>query len=168
MALETLGVDIGGVVIDRVREERGPGPDAFASAEPVAGAFDAIARLAAERFHGRIWLVSRCDAEDEPVIRQWLQQRGFHRVTGVAPDRVRFCRERHEKTPICRRLGVTHFVDDRLEVLGHMIGVVPKLYHLRSRAADHERFPGLLRQVESVAGWSEIVSTLLGQPGGRA
>jgi hypothetical protein len=161
MAPEGLGVDIGGVIIDRVREERGAGPEGFASALPVAGAFAAVGRLIAERFRERVWLVSRCDAEDETPIRRWLEQRGFFPATGLTPDRVRFCRERDEKTPICRQLGVTHFVDDRLEVLGHMVGVVPNLYHLRSRAADHERFPQFLRHVRSVAGWDEIVRALL-------
>ncbi len=158
---EVLGVDIGGVIIDRVREERDAGPDGFLGAEPVTGAVDAIARLVAERFHERVWLISRCDAEDEAPIRRWLERRGFHAATGIAADRVRFCRERHEKAPICRQLGITHFVDDRLEVLGPMIGTVPHLFHLRSRAIDDERFASLAGLVRSVTRWDEIVGALL-------
>ncbi len=161
---EALGIDIGGVIIDLVREERGAGSDAFAAASPVDGAFDAIARLAARRFHDRIWLVSRCDEGDEPAIRQWLARREFFPSTGVARDRVCFCRERHQKAPICRQLGITHFIDDRLEVLGHMIGTVPHLYLLRSRAADHERFPQFLPHVRFTSRWSEVLNALLGSP----
>jgi len=162
MAPDVLGVDIGGVIIDRVREERDATGRGYGDAPPVEGAFAAIARLVAGRFHDRVWLVSRCEAADEPEIRAWLGARDFFRTTGVAPGRVRFCRERHEKAPICRALGITHFVDDRLEVLGPMLGIVPHLYHLRSRAAEDGRVPAIVRGVTSVAAWGEIVSALLG------
>src|SRR5262245_52711875 len=161
MAAEILGIDIGGVIIDRVHEERDATGRGYADAPPVEGAFEAIARLAAGRFRDRVWLVSRCDAPDEPQIREWLSAHDFFGTTGIAPDRVRFCRERHEKTPICQALGVTHFVDDRLEVLGHMIGTVPILYHLRSRAADHDRFPELSQHVRAVTGWNDVLGDLL-------
>jgi hypothetical protein len=47
--------------------------------ERVEDSTPAIARLAAERFHERVWLVSRCDAEDEEPIRRWLERRDFYR-----------------------------------------------------------------------------------------
>ncbi len=161
MASEVLGVDIGGVIIDRVREERDTAGRGYSDAPPVAGAFEAIARLVARRFGDHVWLVSRCDAPDEPQILEWLTARDFFRATGVAPDRVRFCRERHEKAPICRQLGITHFVDDRLEVLGPMIGAVPHLYLLRSRATDNERLPQFLAHVWPASGWREVLGALL-------
>jgi hypothetical protein len=42
-----------------------------------------------------------------------------------------------------------------------MIGTVPHLYLLSSRAADHERFPQFLAHVRGVPGWGEIVRALL-------
>jgi hypothetical protein len=41
---------------------------------------------------------------------------------------VRFCLQRPEKALHCRELGITHFIDDRTDVLEAMIGVVPNLY----------------------------------------
>lgn len=152
--MDTLGVDIGGVIIDRVSED---GPDA--PRRPVDGAFDAIRRLVAERFGERVWLVSRTD--EEAALVDWLDRSDFHRITGVARERVRFCRKRHEKAAICRETGISHFVDDRLEVLGHLVGLVRHLYLLDSRAADVERFREALPHVRRCAHWRQIVRELL-------
>src|SRR5688572_6952881 len=139
---EKLGVDIGGVLIDRVNEDdqsqtMGQG---YARAAQVEGAFEAVARLAEQRFRERIWLVSRCDGPRELVLMKWLGRISFFASTGIPSTQVRFCRERHEKAAICRELALTHFIDDRLEVLSHLVGIVPHLYLLQSRASDVDRF----------------------------
>jgi hypothetical protein len=160
---EALGVDIGGVLVDHVSEDD-PGPGArrsYASLVPVDGAFAAVARLVDRRFRDRVWLVSRVSEANEPALVEWLEQRDFFGATGVARERVRFCRERHEKAAICRELQITHFVDDRLEVLSHLIGVVPNLYLLPSRARDMDRFREFLPSVRVVRRWSDIAEALL-------
>ena len=159
---EALGIDIGGVIIDRVREDGGvPTSASYAGVVAVEGAFEAIADLVRRRFGERVWLVSRCDEPSEPVLLEWLEQRGFFGVTGVARERVRFCRQRHEKAAICRQLRITHFVDDRLEVLGHLVGLVPHLYLLESRAADADRFRDVLPRVGRMPTWRDVVEALL-------
>jgi hypothetical protein len=94
---EALGVDIVGVLIDRVSEDVPSdvlGPERVAGVPPVKDASESVARLVAERFHDRVWLVScAAEATEQPLL-DWLESHGFFRVTGVARDRVRFCRER--------------------------------------------------------------------------
>ena len=92
--LETFGIDIGGVIIDRVSEEGETEPidsinDAGVAAVP--GAFEAIARLGALRFRDRVWLISRCDEPREPVLLRWLDTHDFFASTGVAREQVLFC-----------------------------------------------------------------------------
>ena len=158
---QTLGVDIGGVIIDRVSEERSGDLAAdFAAAMPVAGAFESIARLVERHFGEHVWLVSRCDEPAEPFILAWLKRHDFFRVTGVAPERVRFCRERRDKATICRELGVTHFVDDRHDVLGPLVGIVAHLYLLRSRGTEMPAAATLPPGIARVTRWSEIVEAL--------
>jgi hypothetical protein len=160
-----LGIDVGGVIIDLVREERGQDARAtYAAARPVTGAFEAIGQLVQRRFGERAWLVSRCDEIDERLIVEWLTRQDFFTRTGIAAERVHFCRERHDKLGICRRLAITHFVDDRLEVLGHLVGVVPHLYWLPSRAVDPEQFNPVQDRVRRAAGWPAIVRELLAAP----
>jgi hypothetical protein len=163
---EALGVDIGGVIIDRVSEDdraQTMGAHGYAAAAEVEGACEAIARLAQQRFRERIWLVSRCDEPRESVLMNWLERRGFFGSTGIPSNQVLFCRQRHEKAAICRQLGATHFIDDRLEVLSHLVGTVPHLYLFRSRASDVDRFRRFLPHVRSINRWGELVDALLGR-----
>ncbi len=122
-----LGVDIGRVIID------GDGPDtSFVGgtekdamrAPAVAGAFECLTRLRS-RLAGRVWLVSKCGPKVQQRSSAWLDRHRFFQSTGIPYGQVRFCRERKDKAPICQRLGVTLFVDDRIDVLEAMRDVVP-------------------------------------------
>lgn len=126
-----IGVDIGKVLIG------GDGPndtpflgttDEMAMDAPaVAGGFEAVAALV-ELTGGAVWLVSKCGSGIERRTRAWLEHHDFWDATGLAREHAVFCRERREKTPIARRLGLTHFVDDRVDVLEPMAGVVGHRY----------------------------------------
>lgn len=117
-----LGVDIGRVIIDGASHPDGgdtaffQGDEACLLATPeMAGAFDSIARLA-ELFGGRVWLVSKCGPRVQGRTERWLQAHRFFERTSLEPDHLRFCRERPQKRIHCVELGLTHFVDDKLDV----------------------------------------------------
>jgi hypothetical protein len=74
----------------------------------------------------------------------WLREHRFEELTGVPLKHVRFCRERAEKRDHAVKLGLTHFIDDRSDVLRHMVGVVPQLYLFGFQAGD---VPDWARQV---------------------
>lgn len=123
----TLGIDIGRVII------HGDGPDtSFVGGSeddalrtpPLEGSFESIGRLV-RLFRGRVWLVSKCGQRVANRSRRWLDHHRFWETTGVPRDQLRFCRERKEKAGICRELGIGWFVDDRLDVLVPMAGIVP-------------------------------------------
>lgn len=78
-----------------------------------------------EAFEGRVWLVSKCGPRIQARTRLWLARWRFHERTGLPASQVRFCRQRHEKAPICQQLGLQAFIDDRPDVLAPMAGVVP-------------------------------------------
>ena len=54
----------------------------------------------------------------------WLDRHDFWSLTGIRRDAVRFCRKRHEKAPICLEHRIGYFVDDRVDVLVPMAGIV--------------------------------------------
>lgn len=128
-----LGVDIGRVIIGG-----GTGPGGsdtqFFSGDParmlatpaVPGAFAALARLA-PRF-AEVWLVSKCGERVQRHTRHWLDHHGFAARTGIPRDHLRFCRRRPDKAVHCAELGITHFVDDKLDVHRALDGVVPHRY----------------------------------------
>lgn len=83
----------------------------------IPGAFESIKRLVELFGPDNAYIVSRCSKEGEQKIMSWLYYKSFWELTGMKRENIRFCRNRHEKGPICAELGITHFVDDRLECL---------------------------------------------------
>lgn len=162
---DILGIDIGRVIIGPVDDDGHADtsflsgtPDRAMETPPAPGAFAAIARLA-DAFDGAVWLVSKCGPRVQSKTRRWLDHWGFWATTGVAPDHLRFCLERRDKALHCHELGVTHFIDDRLDVLEHLRGFVPCLYlfgHQKARAPDW---------VTPVVTWPAVLAAMLPQHG---
>ena len=59
---------------------------------------------------------------------RWFDHHRFFERTGIDSRNVRFCLKRPQKALHCREIGITHFIDDRADVLEAMMGVVPNLY----------------------------------------
>lgn len=150
-----LGVDIGRVII------HGDGPDTSfigcseedsLRAPAMDGAFEALARLTAA-YQGRVWLVSKCGAGVQKRTRAWLAHHRFFDLTKVREENLRFCKTRPEKAPICEKLGITCFIDDRMDILDSMRGLVPTLLWF---GESHSRSPRILaaptwREAEALA-----------------
>lgn len=128
-----LGIDIGRVLI---AAEGANGEDTgfiggslrdALDTPPYEGMFDAVAPLV-DKFEGRVWLVSKCGPSVQAKSRAWLLHHRFFERTGMAPDNLRFCLQRPQKADHCRELGITHFIDDRTDVLHYLKGIVPNRY----------------------------------------
>jgi hypothetical protein len=153
-----IGVDIGRVIIN------GDGSDtAFFGhsqveamrAPAVAGAFDAIAELV-RRFEGRVYLVSKCGAKIQARSLAWLDHHGFWAATGVDRAHVRFCKERRDKAIHAQKLELTHFVDDRFDVLTHLVGLVDRMYLFGPQRRRSEQLPGML----ATPCWPDVLADL--------
>lgn len=133
-----LGVDVGGVIIDKAND----GTDTsffgknFLDTTPVPGVFEALAILR-ERFNGELVIVSKAGPEIQEKTLHWMAHHdGWNKIgmTRRLEDHARrdqnvfFVRERKDKARICKMRSVTHFIDDRIDVLQHLIPVVPKRY----------------------------------------
>lgn len=68
-------------------------------------------------------------------------------------------RNRGCEPPIAERLGLTHFVDDKLEVLGYLTSV-PHRFLFRPRPAEVAARRALLPLVHRVESWPELTSLL--------
>jgi hypothetical protein len=125
-----LGIDVGRVIIGGDGEDTQflAGDEASALAtRAVDGAFAAIAELML-LFDGNVWLVSKCGPRIQARTQRWLAQHRFFDATGVPRDHLRFCRERRQKADHALTLDLTHFIDDRLDVLLHLDGIVPNRF----------------------------------------
>ncbi len=160
--MDVLGVDVGGVIIDRIND----GTDTsffstnYLKTTAVPGAVTALRRLVQERFAEKVFIVSKCGKNTEAKTIEWLHHNKFFEQTGISPNHVRFCRTREGKAPICQELGITHFVDDRLEVLSHLT-TVPHKFLFQGNPNEVHKFERHLASVHQVAAWTEIEAMLL-------
>lgn len=161
---EILGVDVGGVILDFIKyfdTDRDFSGDNYLQTPEIEGAIDAIASLNKGRFKDRVHVVTRYDATYGPGrVIEWLEHKGFFTRTGIPMERYHPCTERHEKAPICLELGITHFVDDRAEVLSHMIDQVGHLYLFRSPDAERPEFSSFTPHFQQVDSWDALLKEL--------
>lgn len=160
---EALGIDFGGVITDRANDRTDTsffGPN-FRDTTPVEGAFQAIRTLVRERFTAKVYIVSKAGQRTQEKTRQWMEVWDFYHQTGITAENVFFCIERRDKAAICENLGVTHYIDDRLEVL-NCLATVPNRYLFQGEVREVDRnLKGALPFVV-VNNWEEVVREILG------
>ena len=127
---------------------------------PVPGSLETLRRLAGGVFGLRVWVVSKCREENEEPLRAWLGRNGFLDRGLVMPTDVHFCRERADKAEIARRLGLTHFVDDRPEVMSHMDPGIHRVLFQPDRD-DAAAYAPLIKGVPMVETWDGVAAELL-------
>jgi len=147
---EALGIDLGDTIFTTQNGIK----------FPFRGAYGIIKKLVEQRFKERSYIVSRVNPEQKVRALTILKEESFHELTGLPAKNVEFCELRHEKAPICERLGITHFIDDRPEVMSHM-QTVPHRFLFRPIAEDVELFKDKLEGVIIVQSWAEIERLLL-------
>ena len=157
-----LGIDIGRVLITPGDGRRDTAffdgsLERALETPPYPNMFEVVPQLVG-RFGGRAWLVSKAGARIEERTRRWLDHHRFFERTGIIPDNVRFCRDRPAKVPICRELRLTHYIDDRLDILESLRGVVPHLYLFGSECREGTNWLTRLR------GWPEALTQVSPQP----
>lgn len=157
--MNVLGVDVGGVIIDKASNDDSDtslfGPN-FLNATAVPGAFESLAQLA-KTFD--VYLISKCGPTTEEKTRQWLAHNDFFKITGIPESHVRFCRKRPDKASICAELRVTHFVDDKLEILSYLPTNVRK-YLFRPSPEEVAKFGKFLKKVRKIGSWKELLRIL--------
>ncbi|MEU4647961.1 hypothetical protein [Nocardia fluminea] len=132
-----------------------PNPDAFA----------VLSRLVT-RFDGEARVISTCGPRIEQRARQWLDHHDFAARTGIPREHWRFCGTRAGKAPHRAELGITHMIDDRLDLHTILRELVPRLYLFGAQAGP---IPGWLthtpdwRAVGRAVG-ADLAGQALGSP----
>jgi len=108
-----------------------------------------------ERFGQRICIISKCGPRTEEKTRLWLAHHKLLDQLGLDSQALHFCRKRPDKAPICKRLGVTHFIDDRLEVLTHLTSVRHRI--LFGPQEEGMKTKGVVRALT----WTDVTARLL-------
>ncbi|MBI2552012.1 hypothetical protein HYW17_01775 [Candidatus Uhrbacteria bacterium] len=132
--------------------------ESFFGIPAVPGAFRAIARLVQRFGAENIYLVSACSQMTEKKVRMWLIDRGFYRATDVLQDHAIFCRTFEAKAKIAQSLRLTHFVDDRPDVLYYMRNVVPVRILFRPEEEALARWGGISDGVFQESTWRGVLN----------
>ncbi len=146
-----LGIDLGRTIVHRVNGMQVLLPDADR----------VIRRLVSEKFGERVHIISRVTPEQQVRAEAWLRSTRFLQSVGIATDHLHFCAERRDKAPICHRLGITHFIDDRPEVMSHMPFITHRLL-FQANQEDAEKWQAELSSTTRVESWLDIERHILG------
>jgi hypothetical protein len=139
---EGFGTDIGGVLAAHATLEFLEQPGRHLAVPEIEGGFDAVRQLREEKFGEATYVISMCER------------------TGVGWGNIIYCRTFADKARIAGRLGLTHFVDDRLEVLGGFNNR-ENLFLFQPNEQECARFSQHLHKVSRVQRWREIVAGIL-------
>lgn len=150
-----IGIDIGNVITGGDTDKNVLFSERYLDVVEIPGALQGVKELFG-RFNGQVCLVSKCGGIVQAKTRHWLSHHNFYALTGVDPGHVFFCEKREGKAPICRFLGVTHFIDDRLEVLGYLDTVRHK-YLFKPNEREIARNVKYLPLVERVESWNGLL-----------
>ncbi len=161
---EILGVDFGNVIIDHVGF--GTTPEFFVSGDynsipPVEGAFESLRLLNKEKFKGNIFVLFKATDVADHKIMSWIDHNKFCEYTGILKKRIIRNENGRDKSKMCLEFGVTHFIDDRLEVLGFLTGKVKNLYLFRPNNEEAAKFKETASQVHEVNDWYSLVDKIL-------
>lgn len=166
-----IGIDIGRVIIaggvgTADTAFFGHDHDSAMATPSMPGAFEAVAELV-DAFDRRAWLVSKCGPRIRARSLAWLDHHDFWARTGLPREQVRFCRDRKDKAIHAKRLALTHFIDDRYDVLRHLVGLVDHLYlfgeqNKTRRPSDSPAFAAMT----PTRSWAELLE-LVDRPGAR-
>ena len=163
---DTIGIDIGGVII---KPAETPGDTSFFTDDFLAtpmfeGAVDVIRQLRDERFGENMHIVSKCGPNVQRKSLEWLEHHNFYERSGLRPENVHFCRKRPEKAGICDTLGITVFIDDRLDVLCHMTNVGKLIQFCGSEKARNSQVDSRFDYARCNS-WHEVANSLLPNEG---
>ncbi|MFD0686591.1 hypothetical protein [Actinomadura fibrosa] len=160
-----LGVDFGRVIHGGV-SAAGDADTVFldgsfeeAMASPATeGVYEVLPGLI-EAFGGQAWIISKCGDRIRERTLAWLDHHDFYERVGLPRENVRFCRKRPDKAWHCRELGITHMIDDRLDVHRAIREIVPYRYLFGP-------VPGP-DWVRHVRGWADAAEISRDIPAGR-
>lgn len=130
----------------------------------VKGALKAV-ELLVSLFQGRVHLVSKAGPKISALTREWLAGNHFVGPRTFSMSNVHFVRKRPDKALVCRQLSVTHFVDDRVDVLEHLPEVRYR-YHFVGGLGRHSAPPTVDCPWIQVSTWEDLVELISGTVSG--
>ncbi len=124
-----IGIDIGGVLTKLERNNHGVAfrTDDYLEKPFLPQAIEKIAELVELFGPERSVLVSFCGKKTQDKTLEWLLYQNFSGKTKMPKENFRFVNRREKKAEVAIKTSLTHFIDDRTEILGYLT-MVPNRY----------------------------------------
>lgn len=111
-----------------------------------------------------VHIVSKVDAKQQEEVETWLKKTDFLNKVNIPAANLHFCAERKDKAAILHKIGATHHIDDRPEVLGNTYyddKIEGILFRPKSEEVV-EYFDYLkIRNIKIVNTWDEVMECFL-------
>lgn len=119
-------------------------------AAPVLGALEAIAKLPKETY-----IISARDANSIPFAEEWLMKNGVYDI--ISKERIIFCSNGSEKSPLCEKLEISTFLDDKVSFLNFLPDKTKKILFDEDGVV---RELNISPEIQVAGSWSEFLSLL--------
>lgn len=153
-----LGVDVGGVIMDWIpylETERSYLGDNYRETPVMEGSLEALKQLNESQFKNNIYIISKYSEHGPDRMYDWIESKDFYLKTGIPKEHVHLCGTDAEKTPIGEKLELSHYVDDKPEILETFVGKIPNLYIFNP--ADGAKYDS---SIQSVSSWADLLTHL--------
>ena len=145
--MRILGVDCGNVIL-------------YPFGRIVPGAFESLEVIVQSGRFDAIYIVSRANIISRTLFLLRLRRSQFWEKTGIPRGNIYFCLKNRRKIDICKKLGITDFIDDRLSVLKHMESLKCR-FAFSPTKSNMKHYPEIYPQVIAVRSWEELRPILL-------
>lgn len=106
-----------------------------------------------------VHIISKVDDRQKREVENWILVNDFFEETKVPKNNLHFCERRDQKGEIAIKLGITHHIDDRPEVMAHMPKAVKK-YLFCPDPKDVVKYFNNLHNTMIVKDWMEITNEI--------
>ena len=157
-----IGFDVGNVILRNDTDSSEAVSFLNRRQSYVDGALEAIGHFVTVISADNAFIISKCGPTMQERTSDFLDSTDFYGQTGFDRDHVLFCRHRSEKAPIAASLGLTDFVDDRLDILRSMTTVKRK--YLFQRPGKPRLLPSILGPEDGgitiTYSWAELEASI--------
>ncbi len=148
--MKRLGVDCGNTIFHEWNGKLLP------------GSIDTLQKICASGAFDEVHVVSKANRFVQILFRLRLRSLDFWEQTGIPRKNLHFCKRHKDKAAICKKIGITDFVDDRLHVLSHLSNIEGKRYAMNpTREREFRKYPKTAEDVTIVTSWDELEELLL-------
>lgn len=105
-----------------------------------------------------VYIISRVQSHQLSFITGiWMETHNFLQKTNMSLDNVKICTRLKNKSRIAEELNITHFIDDRPEVLNYFSKNIILIAY-RPKKSELKKYPDVASRAIIVNSWKEIAN----------